>query len=140
MSQVRNLRPIIPKNATKAQMRVLVGADGTRVHAAVPLAKTEYFRSEEMMVAVRGFACGNCGARVEGNCGAHPNWSWSGKGKSIKGHAMVATLCPACHVPILDQGKDLSREEREMMWLKAFYRTMLEGFQRGVFTINRSGT
>jgi hypothetical protein len=130
------MRPIIPKGASKAQMRALVGADGARVHADVPLAKTEYYRSEAMMVAVRGFACGNCGARTDGVCGAHPNWSWAAKGKSIKGHDLVAAMCAACHCPILDQGKDLSREEREMMWLKAFYRTMLEGFQRGVFTIN----
>jgi hypothetical protein len=129
-------RPVIPKGATKAQLRKLTGADPDAPRVALPLGKTDYYRSPEMMVAVRKLHCGNCGRMHEGNCGAHPNWSWASKGKSIKAHDLPATLCPHCHVPILDQGKDLSREERERMWLLAFYRTMLEGFQRGIFTIN----
>lgn len=135
MSELRSLRRVIPKGLTKAQLRAFVGASDDKRPASLPLGKTAYYRSPEMMVAVRSFACGNCGRTHEGNCGAHPNWSWSGKAKSIKGHDLVATLCPFCHVPILDQGKDLSREEREMMWLRAFYNTMLEGFRSGKFVI-----
>lgn len=97
--------------------------------------KTDYFRDDALMVAVRKFPCGHCGITHEGTCGAHPNWSWAGKGKSIKAHDLPAALCPHCHVPILDQGKDLSREEREMMWLKAFYQTMLHGFRSGKFVV-----
>lgn len=123
-------RPIVPKGE-KPKRRKPVDYTG------FALPKTNYFRSDEMMVAVRAFPCGNCGAINEGNCGAHPNWSWAGKGKSIKGHDLPATLCPACHVPVLDQGKDLDRAERELMWLRAFYRTQLHGFQTGVFEVVR---
>jgi len=36
---------------------------------------------------------------------------------------LVAALCLGCHYEI-DQGKDLSRQERQEMWLKAHQRTI----------------
>jgi cytochrome c553 len=94
------------------------------------LDKTNYFRSKRMMELVRELPCANCGAEDGTVCGAHPNWSWAGKGRSIKAHDLVAALCVRCHTR-LDQGKDLQRAEREEMWLKAFYRTMLHAFRTG---------
>ena len=128
MSQLPS-RPIVPKGQKPARRLA---------PAILPLGKTQYLRSPDMMEVVRDFPCGHCGAEHPGNCGAHANWSWAAKGKSIKGHDAVATLCPTCH-SILDAGKDLSREERELMWLKAFFNTQLEGFRRGVFTIQGRG-
>ena len=100
------------------------------------LNKTNYFRSKGMMEAVRALPCGHCGAEDGTVVGAHPNWSWAAKGRSIKAHDVVAALCHRCHTE-LDQGRDLTGEEREKMWFKAFYRTMLRGFQTGVFACQK---
>ena len=108
MSQVPNMRPIVQK--------------------------TPYVRSKAAMVVARDMPCGNCGAQDGTVCGAHPNWSWAGKGKSIKANDVVASLCAVCHRE-LDQGSKLSRAEREEMWLRAFYQTMLHGFSSGKFTV-----
>lgn len=136
--QLPNL-PIIQKTGQKHKNSRPAGNARARVRehiadAAIP--KTDYFRSEEMLVVVREFPCGNCERQHEGNCGAHPNWSWAAKGKNIKAHDLPATLCPFCHVPILDQGSKLTRAEREAMWLRAFYATMLHGFRTGKFQVN----
>jgi len=131
-------RPIIQRTGIKHKnsrpaKRAAVNVRELNALATIP--KTDYFRSDDMMEAVRLFPCGHCSRIHEGNCGAHPNWSFADKGKSIKANDLPATLCPFCHVLILDQGKDLSREQREMMWLKAFYQTMLHGFRSGKFVV-----
>lgn len=54
---------------------------------------------------------------------AHSNWG-SGKGRSIKADDnQVAALCLKCHYEI-DQGKDLSREERKKRWDNAHLNTL----------------
>jgi len=53
--------------------------------------------------------------------GAHRN---EGKGMGIKvSDALVAPLCWGCHY-ILDQGKQLSREERRDFWNRSFINGM----------------
>lgn len=53
----------------------------------------------------------------------HPNWSsWTDKGMGGKASDLVAAGCHDCHVAI-DQGKDLSHDERERYWFKGFWRT-----------------
>lgn len=131
-------RPIIQKTGQPHRNSKRGGRAAPRIvhehnpHAAIP--KTEYFRSPDMMVAVRTFPCGRCGKTIEGTCGAHPNWSWADKGGRIKAHDLVAAMCPSDHYAI-DQGKELTGEEREMIWLKAFYNTMLHGFRVGKFVV-----
>lgn len=136
-SQLPN-REIVQKTGLRHKNSRPIGRARATAREANPLAsiaKTDYFRSQDMMEVVREFPCGHCGRQVEGNCGAHPNWSFADKGKSIKAHDVPATLCPNCHVPILDQGSKLTRAEREEMWLKAFYQTMLHGFRSGKFQV-----
>lgn len=87
-----------------------------------------------MMELARTFPCGNCGADDGTVCGAHPNWSWAGKGKSIKADDLVASLCFRCHTR-LDQGSDLTKQEREMLWLRAFYETMRHGLKTGAIEV-----
>jgi hypothetical protein len=54
---------------------------------------------------------------------AHTNWG-GGKGAAIKADDnLVAALCLRCHYAI-DQGKDLSKEERQAMWLAAHKKTV----------------
>lgn len=87
--------------------------------------KFRYVRSEALMVAYRGIPCQNCGIDDGTICGAHSNWACHGHGKSIKASdEFAASLCAACHVPILDQGSKLSRQERQAMWWHAHVKTI----------------
>ncbi len=76
--------------------------------------------------------CQCCGAHVEEGCEpAHSNMSEHGKGVALKSHdCFHAALCHGCHSK-LDQGRDLTREERREMWRRAHDRTMLEYWGRG---------
>ena len=79
------------------------------------------FRSAKLLKAVREAPCAHCGAEDGSVVAAHRN---EGKGMGIKvSDALVAPLCFACH-SILDQGKDLSREERRDMWNQAYIKGM----------------
>ena len=54
---------------------------------------------------------------------AHSNWG-SGKGRGIKANDnAVAALCLKCHYEV-DQGKNLTKEERQKMWEKAHKKTI----------------
>lgn len=54
---------------------------------------------------------------------AHTNWG-GGKGRGVKADDnLVAALCLKCHYEI-DQGKDLSKAERQDLWQKAHNRTI----------------
>ncbi len=46
--------------------------------------KTEYIRSNKLMLRYRMLPCQNCGANDGTVCGAHSNQSKHGKGKGIK--------------------------------------------------------
>ena len=55
---------------------------------------------------------------------AHSNSSKHGKGRSIKADDnMVAALCYACHM-MIDQGRGLTRAEREHSWGMAHLNTI----------------
>jgi ferredoxin len=44
---------------------------------------------------------------------------------------MVAALCFTCHSSV-DQGREMSREERREMWNEAWRKTIAALFERGV--------
>jgi len=78
------------------------------------------YRSRDWMAAVASIGtcvlCGQYGVQV-----AHRN---EGKAKSRKNDdCLTAALCPACHTEI-DQGKDLTREERRARMDKAIVLTL----------------
>lgn len=82
--------------------------------------KRSYVRSQTLREAYRLIPCQHCGRDDGTVCCAHSNWSLHGKGGHIKADDSAgASLCAACHVPILDQGSHLSREERKKMWWRA---------------------
>jgi len=89
------------------------------------------YRNKTYLKAVASLPCQHCG--LEGSTQAsHANWVWSGKGMGIKAHdCFTAALCQSCHFS-LDQGKDLTRDEREEMWTTAWKKTILELFERGL--------
>jgi len=81
-----------------------------------------------------------CQVQIDGVCigysphgcePAHANWSEYGKSMGRKADDVYhAAACHACHAE-LDQGKQLSREERLDYWRRGFERTMLYYFRQG---------
>jgi hypothetical protein len=62
---------------------------------------------------------------------AHANWGVYGKGMGQKAHdCFVAALCIRCHAE-LDQGKNLTSDERQQMWEAAFRKTLVALFEQG---------
>lgn len=85
--------------------------------------KHKYVRSQKLLKLVAGLSCQSCGMD-NGVQAAHSNWG-GGKGRGIKADDnLVAALCQACHYEI-DQGKDLSKEERQRKWAEAHIGTVL---------------
>ena len=62
---------------------------------------------------------------------AHSNQQIHGKGKGLKAHDIYhAASCHSCHA-FLDQGADMSREDRRYYWQRGFERTLLHYFSMG---------
>ena len=79
-------------------------------------------RSKKLLKLVASLDCQVCGSGHMVQA-AHTNWG-GGKGRGIKADDnLVAALCLKCHYEI-DQGKDLSREERQEKWLHAHVATV----------------
>lgn len=96
--------------------------------------KFRYVRDKSLMAAYRSIPCQHCGRDDGTVVGAHSNWACHGHGKGIKASDdFAASLCTACHVPILDQGSKLSRQERQAMWWLAHVKTIAELVRRGLW-------
>lgn len=66
----------------------------------------------------------NCGINDGTVCAAHSNQSKHGKGLGLKApDSLIAALCHKCHYE-LDNGKNLSKQEKVEMWNQAYIRTM----------------
>ena len=93
------------------------------------------FRSRPLLDACRQLECAHCGIDDGTVVAAHSNSLADGKGKGIKSSdSAVASLCFTCH-QMLDQGKDLSKEERREMWLAAHVRTLRQLIERGILKV-----
>lgn len=90
---------------------------------AAPVEKFRYLRSDALMRAYRLIPCQHCGRQDGTVCGAHSNWPEHGKGRSIKASdEFCASLCFACH-GALDQGVQMTAEQRKAMWTAAWRKT-----------------
>ena len=77
-----------------------------------------------------GLDCQHCGFPY--SQAAHTNWG-SGKGRGIKGDDnAIAALCLKCHFEI-DQGANLSKEERQEMWYRAHKKTVSALVNAGIW-------
>lgn len=93
--------------------------------------KPEKVRSLRLLQAVRDLPCqfdlfGRLCRRQDGTVVAcHSNWAAYGdKGRATKADdRYIAAGCYRCHSE-LDQGKRMSREERQRAWLRAHTRTV----------------
>jgi hypothetical protein len=105
-----------------------------RCTVALPVPKREYVRSKALREAYRLIPCQHCGRDDGTVCCAHSNWGVHGKGKSIKADdSRGASLCSTCHVPLLDQGSQLSRAERQAMWWAAHVKSVTLLLERGLW-------
>lgn len=82
------------------------------------------YRSKKLLESVREFPCQLCGAQDGTVVAAHSNQLRDGKGKGIKAHDYrIAALCFHCHYEI-DQGGNLTREQKMESWEKAHRNTI----------------
>ena len=89
------------------------------------------YRNKKLLEIVRNFPCQHCGT-IDGTVvAAHSNQLRDGKGRGIKASDYrIASLCFKCHSE-LDQGKNLSKEQRVEMWEEAHRKTIALLFESG---------
>ena len=81
---------------------------------------------------MREFPCAACGNEDGTVVAAHANIN---KGMGIKvSDALVAPLCYSCHAE-LDQGKEMSREEKRDFWNRAYIKNIQYMIENGVLKI-----
>jgi uncharacterized protein with PIN domain len=90
-------------------------------------------RSKAWLRAVASLDCQICG--ISGMTqAAHANWGVYGKGMGQKAHdCFTAALCQHCHHEI-DQGKELTKEERREQWETAFRSTLVALCKEGLIS------
>lgn len=82
------------------------------------------YRNKTLLEIAREIPCQHCGISDGTVVAAHSNQLRDGKGRGIKSHDYrIASLCYTCHTE-LDQGKNLSKQERVEMWEEAHRKTI----------------
>ena len=95
--------------------------------------KHHYVRNKKLLKLVASLDCQRCGSGLQVQA-AHTNWG-GGKGRGVKADDnLVAALCQTCHYEI-DQGKDLTKEERQRKWAEAHIGTVLLLCRQGTWPI-----
>ena len=118
----------------KAEVNLLPKQFHVYAKAKPMIEKHKYVRSKTLLKNVSELECQHCGSPYMVQA-AHTNWG-HGKGRGIKADDnRIAALCLKCHYAV-DQGKDLSREERQEMWEKAHKRTVETLVDRGLWPKN----
>ena len=88
------------------------------------------YRNEKLLRACRDLPCQHCGIDDGTTVAAHSNQLRDGKGRGIKAHDYrVAALCFRCHADI-DQGKALTKHQRQYLWEEAHRKTIAQLFER----------
>lgn len=96
--------------------------------------KHSYVRSKKLLKLVAGLDCQACGSGQMVQA-AHTNWG-GGKGRGVKADDnLVAALCLKCHYEI-DQGKEMSKEERQEMWEQAHIATVKKLYIQGLWPVD----
>jgi transcription elongation factor Elf1 len=82
------------------------------------------YRNKKLLELMRELDCQHCGASDGTVCACHSNQSKHGKGMGLKApDSLVVALCHRCHYE-MDNGKNLSKQERIDMWTEAYVKTM----------------
>jgi hypothetical protein len=94
------------------------------------------YRNKRLLEIARNFPCQHCGKQDGTVVAAHSNQLRDGKGKGIKASDYrIASLCFICHME-LDQGKNLSKQERVEMWEESHRKTIGLLFDNGYLNVN----
>jgi len=94
------------------------------------------YRNRKLLDACRELPCQHCGISDGTVVAAHSNQLKDGKGRGLKAHDYrVASLCYKCHME-LDQGKDLSKQERIDLFEAAHRSTIGKLFELGYIKVN----
>ena len=94
------------------------------------------YRNKKLLEVLRRSPCQHCGRQDGTICAAHSNQLRDGKGRGIKAHDYrVAALCYQCHME-LDQGKSLSKTDREELWEAAHRKTIGWLFDNELLSLN----
>jgi hypothetical protein len=97
--------------------------------------KLSYVRSKKLLKAARALPCQHCGQDDGTVVAAHTNWG-GGKGRGIKASDdLIASLCFRCHFD-LDQGANLTKNERQVLWQAAHERTVKKLCDNGLWPID----
>jgi hypothetical protein len=84
------------------------------------------YRNKRFLEKMREYPCAACGS--DNSVAAHRN---EGKGMGMKvSDALVTPLCVRCHYE-LDQGKEMSREERRDFWNRAYINNIQRMIESG---------
>jgi hypothetical protein len=93
------------------------------------------YRNKKLLEVVRLSPCQHCNISDGTVVAAHSNQMRDGKGRGLKAHDYrIAALCFTCHAE-LDQGRDMSREERLNMWEAAHRGTVGWLFENDHITV-----
>ena len=93
------------------------------------------YRNKHLLEVLRRSPCQHCGRQDGTVCAAHSNQLRDGKGRSIKAHDYrIAYLCYKCHTNI-DQGTQMSRQQREYEWENAHRKTIGWLFENGYIDV-----
>jgi hypothetical protein len=89
------------------------------------------YRNQKLLEVVRNSPCQACGTQDGTVVAAHSNQLRDGKGRSLKAHDYrIAALCYRCHSNV-DQGYQMSKEEKREMWEEAHRKTIGWLFENG---------
>jgi hypothetical protein len=91
-----------------------------------------------LLEVVRQSPCQHCGAQDGTVVAAHSNQLRDGKGRGLKAHDYrIAALCFTCHAE-LDQGKNMSKQQRIEMWEEAHRKTVGWLFDNSVLILRQT--
>ena len=94
------------------------------------------YRNKALLEACRYLSCQHCGVQDGTVVAAHSNQLFDGKGRGIKASDYrIASLCFTCHSE-LDQGKNMSKQERIDMWEEAHRSTIGQLFEQGYLVVS----
>lgn len=95
------------------------------------------FRNAKLLALARDQACVMCGSQDGTIVAAHSNLLEHGKGRGLKAHdGMSAWLCYRCHTK-LDQGTELSKDERRDYTITAICRTYMKLWDLDLLRVNK---
>lgn len=93
------------------------------------------YRNKKLLASAEGQACTICGS-VGTTVSAHANSVALGKGVGIKvPDFYVAHLCQVCHDLYDGRRGNLTKAEKDEMWIAAYLRTVARWFNQGLVDV-----